>query len=209
MKAYWAHRASAGGQGNVAFFSNLKGKFCCFTAISHWCADLTIRTITQGYFLCLQRQAKQMTDSCLESCSTSVWLYGHPPFDEEFTYLCSFCTNHRLCETMLLKRSVYVYLCRFAPGDRLWRRSHICGSSKTKPDLSDGQLHAAGVGRRRHEGEVFLQVIWLHPFILQSTREKTLTGGWHRLVGTSSNITALEAQLISFSLIAVWIRHHD
>lgn len=52
------------------------------------------------------------------------------------------------------------------PGDGLWWGPHICGSSKTEPDLPDGQFHATGVRRRGHEGEVLLQVIWLHPFIL-------------------------------------------
>lgn len=52
------------------------------------------------------------------------------------------------------------------PGDGLWWGTHICGSSKTEPNLPDGQFHATGVRRRGHEGEVFLQVIWLHSLIL-------------------------------------------
>ena len=48
---------------------------------------------------------------------------------------------------------------------------HISGRSETEPDFFDGQLHAAGVWWWRHEGEVFLQVVRLDPFVLQSRRK--------------------------------------
>lgn len=80
------------------------------------------------------------------------------------------------------------------PGDGLWGRTHISGSSKTEPDLPDGQFHAAGVRRWGHEGEVFLQVIWLHPFILQSMREQDSTGRWEWLeeIMTQSNFSRIQ-----------------
>lgn len=87
-----------------------------------------------------------------------------------------------------IKKSIYVSW--VVPGDGLWGWAHISGSSKTEPDLPNGQLHAARVRRRGHEGEVFLQVIWLYTFILQSTREQGLTSRWDWLVGVSSSIAA-------------------
>lgn len=87
------------------------------------------------------------------------------------------------------------------PGDGLWGGAHISGSSKAEPDLPDGQFHAAGVRRWGHEGEVFLQVIWLHPFILQSIREQDSTGRWEWLevIITQSNFSRIQKNKTNLS----------
>lgn len=89
-------------------------------------------------------------------------------------------TLHHCCcktKTSLTAKQISSYIGLWSlPGDGLWWGTHICGSSKTEPNLPDGQFHATGVRRRGHEGEVFLQVIWLHPFILYSMKEQDITG---------------------------------
>lgn len=54
--------------------------------------------------------------------------------------------------------------------------AHIGGSCKTKPDFSDCQLHAAGVRGRRHQGDIFFQIIRFNTFILQKQGITKLEG---------------------------------
>lgn len=87
------------------------------------------------------------------------------------------CEANRYCNyvTAFMERCLYLVVTA-PPGDGLWCRAHVGGSSKTEPDLSDGQLHAAGVRWWGHQREVFLQVVWFDTFILQSRGSRGLTG---------------------------------
>lgn len=51
-------------------------------------------------------------------------------------------------------------------------RAHVGGRGEAEPELADAQLHAAGVGRRRRERQVLLQVVGLHPLVLQGTQRQ-------------------------------------
>lgn len=80
--------------------------------------------------------------------------------------------------------------------------AHIGGGCKTKPNFFDCQLHAAGVRGRRHQGNIFFQIIRFNTFILKKKKGIVKSEGklFSKIITLKSTNIPYHAHNIFFSL---------